>query len=246
MFKRNLLVFFLTLLFLVSCVTKSKKETLEEIFNKEYCEALVESALSRYMDFRWDSIEHRVYLPEDNFLEPILFINGFITSKSYGNQKFTLSSTWNIINKDTVCLLSTLFVNHENLGSVISITGKEDYMNEIMDSAQFNRKIQEQLQKERELQERKLQAAKEREKSVVLANQNKTKVHFGISSADYYGFGKEYQKNFIDGLIGKGAYEFAKPIFGRKDKFVGFEIHSKHGKCCGHENILKYAEFKET
>lgn len=242
MIKRSIFIIFLSTFFLASCSTKSKKEAMEEAYNKEYCEVLVDSVLSRYMDYIWDSIEHRVYFKEEKNLEPMLLINGYIVSKSYGNQKLQLSSIWNILNEGNVCHLSLLELNHKDLGSVVSITGKEDYMKHIMDSAQFNRKIQEYQHREQELQQKKLQTAKEYEKSVVLANQNKTKVHFGISSADYYGFGIEYQKNFIDGLIGKGAYEFAKPIFGRKDKFVGFEIHSKHGKCCGHENILKYAE----
>lgn len=240
-FLYSIVVCLYSSIFLLSCNTKTEREKLEENYNEEYCKALVDSVLSDYMDYRWDSICYYVYIPEQKDQEPMLIINGQVKSKTYNNEEFQVHSFWNIDGVQKGNTFSNLDVYHKEIGQIISITNGHPIYDSIMDCTEFNQKMVEYSYKMEERRQLSLQAAKEREDAVRLANKNKTKVHFGMSELDYYSAGEDYQKNFIDGLIGKGAYELANPIFG-KGKFVGFEIHSKHGISCNHANIYSYAK----
>ena len=220
-----------------SCTSKSAQEKLEDAYSKEYCQQIMNEVLSKYMIVDWDSIARQVYIPEDNS-GSMLIVDGYGKCSSYGNERFHVSSVWRI-NKDAKdCDFSSMQIRHKELGDIISINGPEDYTNSIMDSTEFAQKFAANKVTKSEI-------ANERTNMVALAYQNKTKVHFGMTAEEYKQCGREFQRNFIDGLIGPGAFDKAKPSFVR-DKFVGFEINSGRNQSVSHKNIIANAEVTKS
>ena len=220
-----------------SCTSKSAQEIIEDAYSKEYCQQIMNEVLSKYMIVDWDSIARQVYIPEDNS-GSMLIVDGYGKCRSYGNERFHVSSVWRINEGAKDCNFSTMQVRHKELGDIISINGPEDYMNSIMDSTEFAQKLAANKVKKSEV-------ANERANMVALAYQNKTKVHFGMTAEEYKQCGREFQRNFIDGLIGPGAFEKAKPSFAR-GKFVGFEINSGKNQSVSHKNIIANAEVTKS
>lgn len=235
------IVFPLFLIFFIcSCNTKTEEEKLEEKYNREYCDSILSMAISKYMDIKWDSIDHFISRVDNSlYSHYYLFVDGDGISKNYGNAKFHVNSTWEIVGNGQYLFFQSLSVQHSDLGSIITINDPKDSMiNHIIDSTNFKIKLKNHSKIKSEIY-------RERANAVRLAYQNKTKVHFGVSEDDYNHFDAGFQKNFIDGLIGNGAYELAQPVFA-KDKLVGFEICSWRGSRCGHENIIDNAEVVKT
>lgn len=225
-------VFLLASLFLLSCNTKTTEERIRERTDKETCKELLNEVLSEYMTIEWDSISFQVVQPE-NILAPMLTVDGYGRSNSYANEQFHVNSTWLLDETGEKHEFSSLNVSHKELGRIAFISGRNADNNSIVDSTTFKERLF-------EIQKKKQEKAREHANYVQLAYKNKTKVHFGITRDEYYQLGKEYQRDFYDGLIGKGASEYAKPFF-VKDKFVGFEINDYHSKA-SHGNIYTYAK----
>lgn len=232
---RNHLVISVCLLasiFLLSCNTKTTEERNRERIDKETCKNLLNEVLSEYMTIEWDSISFQVVQPE-NILVPMLTVEGYGRSDSYANEQFHVNSTWLMNETGEKHDFSSLKVSHKELGRIAYISGRNADNNSIVDSKSFKERLF-------EIQKKKQEKAKEHANYVQLAYKNKTKVHFGITRDDYYQLGREYQRVFYDGLIGKGASEFAKPFF-VKDIFVGFEINDYHSRA-SYTNLYAYAK----
>ena len=202
---------------LLSCNTKTQEERNIESIDKDICKEL----LSDYMTIEWGSINIQIIKP-NNILAPMLMVDGYGRSVPYANERFNVTSNWLLTETDKKYVLSFLKVSHKEVGRIIYISGHNADNSSIIDSVFFKEKLF-------GIRKNKQEKAKEHANYIQLAYKNKTKVHFGIQRDEYYQLGREYQKDFCDGLIGKGISEFAKPYF-VKDKFVGFEINDYHNR----------------
>ena len=158
-------------------------------------------------------------------------------SKEFGNERFYVDAFGLAKQNSPDDTGYSLTIRHKLLGEVMYLKENDTILSHNMEPASFLRLLKECKQKEYDVM-------KERRNAVKLAYQNKTKVHFGISKTKYEQLGSGYQKNFIDGLIGKDVYELAKPTFA-KGKFVGFEISGADTKDrINMENLWKNANLK--
>ncbi len=219
-----------------SCSNKSPSEKRQEMYDKKWAQTQLDNILSPYLHMDWDTASLKITF--NDVVPPV--IEEYGTCREYGSKQLKVYSVWSMSFDDMKDAYPiSLYVRH---GDITVLSKAHDGSITIeLDSMEFENAVKKYRQDQQEKAEEKRAALRESKNAVDLANRNKTKVHFGMSELDYYAAEKIFQKNFIDGLIGKGAYELSKPIFG-KGKFVGFEIHSKHGRSCGHENVINNAK----
>ena len=229
---RVISVYLFASIVLLSCNTKTQEERIMERIDKETCKELLNEVLSDYMPIEWDSINFQVIKP-NNILALMLTVDGYGRSVLYANERFNVTSNWLLTETGEKYDFSSIEVSHKEVGRIVYISGRNSDNNYIIDSVAFKEKLF-------EIRKEKQEKAKEHANYIQLAYKNKTKVHFGITRDEYYQLGREYQKDFYDGLIGKGASEFAKPLF-VKDKFVGFNIYDYHNKA-SYINLYTYAK----
>lgn len=232
----TIIAYLFSLALLISCSAKPTVEKLEDRYNIDKCKELLEEVLSEHIAIDWDSIAYDVIKREYD-LDYKLIIDGYGKSAKYGNERFHVKSVWSLLSNGKSEEFLTVTVKHKELGEIISISGKNKESYSITDSVAFKEKL---FEKRKKVQE----VAKEHANYIQLSNKNKTKVHFGMSRDEYYQLGREFQKYFYDGLIGKRASEFAKPLF-VNDKFVGFDINDHHSRA-SYTNIYSYAKEVKT
>ena len=215
----NLLLWVCLLLLCLSCSTKSPIEKWHEMYDKEWAQSQLDSILSPYLHMDWDKTSLNITFSDA--VPPTIKESGIC--KEYGNAKLEVYSVWSLPfdNADNAYPIS-LYVRH---GDVTVLSKASDgTINIELDSAEFENAVREfRLTRQAEAKEKKMALA-ERKEATNLANRNKTRVHFGMSSKDYYNCNKLFRENFVNGLVGDGAFNsYYEPLF-VNGKFVGFEV----------------------
>jgi len=221
---------FITLLFLVclllSCFSCSKKSPIErwyEMYNKEWAQAQLDSILSPYLHMDWDTASLKVDFSD--VVPPV--IEGYGKCRDYGNTKLKVYSVWSLPFDNVNDAYPISF--HVRYGSVTILSMASDRTITVeLDSTEFENAVREYRQTQHAKAEEKRAALQERKDAVNLANRNKTRVHFGMSLKDYYNCDKLFIENFVNGIIGKGAFDSHFDPFFADGKFVGFEIDSRN------------------
>jgi len=176
---------------------------------------LIDSTLSSYIRLQWESFNITTSCSKNDTIKNI---KGTLHSDQYFYKKFDVAGSYMIHQNSPICKF--LSVNHEKVGNIFEMKEMYDSIFTFYtDSATFLKKLNQYW----EYPDEEDQKVLDRFNIVARAYANETKVHFGISEYEYKTLGKDYQRNFYDGLIREGAYELAEPIF-MKGKFVGFEI----------------------
>ncbi len=177
--------------------------------------ALIDSTLSSYIRLQWESFNITSSYSNNDTIKNI---KGKLRSDQYFNKTFDVAGSYKIRQNSAICKI--LSVSHEKVGNIFEMKEMYDSIFTFYtDSATFLEKLNQYW----EHPDKEDQLALDRFNLVARAYANETKVHFGISEYDYKTLGKDYQRNFYEGLIGKGAFELAKPRFYR-NKFIGFDI----------------------
>ena len=190
--------------------------------------AMIDSTLPSYIRSQWESFNiTSSYINKDT----VKNIKGTLQSDQYFYKSFDVIGSFKIIHNSPICIY--LSVSHEKVGNILEMKEMYDSIFTFYtDSAMFLRKLNHYW----EHPDKEDQILIDRFNLISRAYANETRVHFGISEYEYKTLGKEFQKNFYEGLIGEGAFELAKPIF-RKEKLVGFEIMELHDKTFNSNNI---------
>ena len=202
------------------------------MYDKEWAQSQLDSILSPYLHMNWD--ESSLTITFSDAVPPT--IKEYGTCKEYGNVKLEVYSVWSLPfdNADNAYPIS-LYVRH---GDVKVLSKESDgTINIELDSAEFRNAVIEFRQtRQAEAEEKKIALA-ERKDAINLANRNKTRVHFGMSSKDYYNCDKLFRENFVNGLVGDGAFNsYYEPSF-VNGIFVGFEV-----RISKYDNLFTKAE----
>ncbi len=195
--------------------------------------AMIDSTLSPYIRLQWESFNITSSYSNNDTVKSI---KGTLQSVQYFNKSFDVAGSYKIHQNSPVC--KYLSVSNEKVGNIFEMKEMYDSLFTFYtDSAMFLEKLNQYWEHPDEEDQRVL----DRFNLVERAYANKTKVHFGISEYEYKTLGKDYQRNFYEGLIGKGAFEIAKPIFYR-NKFIGFEIIGERDKSFNFDHVLGNAK----
>lgn len=208
----------------------SKKN--DSILNAQV-KAMIDSTLSLYIRMQWESFNITSSYSNNDTIKSI---KGTLQSDQYFNKTFDVAGSYKIHQNSPVCKF--LSVSHEKVGNIFEMKEMYDSLFTFYtDSATFLKKLNQYWEHPDEED----QIVLDRFNLVERAYANKTKVHFGISEYEYKTLGKDYQRNFYEGLIGKGAYELAKPKFYR-NKFIGFEIIGGRDKSFNFDHVWDNAK----
>ena len=218
--KHHNAFFTLFLFLLASCLTCSRNQESnsskknDSILNAQV-KAMIDSTLSPYIRLQWESFTITSSYSNNDTVKSI---KGTLQSDQYFNKSFDVAGSYKIYQNSPVC--KYLSVSYEKVGNIFEMKEMYDSLFTFYtDSALFLEKLNQYWEHPDEED----QIVLDRFNLVERTYANKTKVHFGISEYKYKTLGKDYQRNFYEGLIGKGAFELAKPKFCR-NKFIGFEI----------------------
>ena len=191
------------------------------MYGKEWAQSQLDSILSPYLHMDWNKASLKITFSD--VVPPV--IEEYGKCREYGNTQLKVYSVWSLPfdNADDAYPIS-FYVRH---GDVTVLSKASDGTITVeLDSAEFENAVIKYRQDQQEKEEEKRAALQERKNAVDLANRNKTRVHFGMSSKEYYSCDKLFRENFANGLIGKGAFNsHFDPSFA-DGKFVGFEVHS--------------------
>lgn len=218
--------------FLLSCA-KTDEELLLEKYNSHYVASLLDKVLKPYIQIKWDSVSVDVGEDENGYLLGIS-VYAYGQSKDFGNERFYVDAFWPDEFENSNDLGYMVNVRHEAVGEIVQVVQNDDILTHYMTKEEFLNTLRREKLKQKDI-------VRERKKSVDLAYENKTKVHFGITRNEYYDYDAEYRKNFIDGLVGKDTYELATPSFSG-GKFVGFEVNSSRYNSVNTANMVAKAQ----
>ena len=227
------------LLLALSCSTKSPVDKWHEMYNKEWAQTQLDSILTPYLHMDWDTTSLKITFSDA--VPPI--IEEYGTCKEYGNTKLKVYSVWSLPfdNADDAYPIS-FYVRY---GDVTVLSRMNDGSITVeLDSAGFQNAVEVYWQEQRAKKEEESVARQERKNAIDLANRNKTRVHFGMSSKDYYNCNKLFRANFVNGLIGDGAFDSHFEPYFSNGMFVGFEISSS-GKI-KYDNVMNHASMTKS
>lgn len=228
-----IVIYVLLLVFTVSCLSSSRNQESDDspkndsILNAQV-KAMIDSTLSTYIRLQWESFNiTSTYSNNDTTKN----IKGTLRSDQYFNRTFDVAGSYKIRQNSAICKF--LSVSYGKIGNIFEMKEMYDSIFTFhTDSVTFMKKLNQYWEHPDEED----QISLDRFNLISRAYANETKVHFGISEDEYKRYGKEYQRNFYEGLIGKGAYELADPKFYR-NKFIGFEIWETKDKTFSTSNI---------
>lgn len=223
----------------MSCSMKSDEELLKQKMDKEKLRTLLDDATNKFFEIKWDTVFYLV----DSYVPTQLHLHGEGKSKEYGNHTFQVEAVYNYIkDKDSIDFLSTQ-VSHKELGEIISVFSYDMDLEETISPDEFIIKLQ---------NHRKWYALLQNENRnyAELANVNKTQIHFGMTEADYkqlqdeFKDYKQFERNFIDGLIGKGTYDQSRffDINFAKGKLSSIEFCNEENQDYSYSNLEKYGK----
>lgn len=193
------------------------------MYDKKWAQSQLDNILSSYLHMDWDTASLKIEFSD--VVPPI--VEEYGTCREYGNIKLKVYSVWSLpFDNVNDAYPMSFYVRHGNV-TVLSMANDGTITVEL-DSTEFVKAVMIDKQVQQEKAEEKRAALQEREDAVDLANRNKTRVHFGMSLKDYYNCDKLFLENFVNGLIGKGAFNsHFDPSFA-DGKFVGFEVDSRN------------------
>lgn len=227
------------LLLALSCSTKSPVDKWHEMYNKEWAQTQLDSILTPYLHMDWDTTSLKITFSDA--VPPI--IEEYGTCKEYGNTKLKVYSVWSLPfdNADDAYPIS-FYVRY---GDVTVLSRMNDGSITVeLDSAGLQNAVEVYRQEQRAKTEEERLARQERKNAIDLANKNKTRVHFGMSSKDYYSSSKLFRANFVNGLIGDGAFDSHFEPYFSNGIFVGFEISSSSK--IKYDNVLNHASMTRS
>lgn len=222
------------LLLALSCSTKSPVDKWHKMYNKEWAQTQLDSILAPYLHMDWDTNSLKITFSDA--VPPI--IEEYGTCKEYGNTKLKVYSVWSLPfdNADDAYPMS-FYVRY---GDVTVLSKANDGSITVeLDSAGFQNAVEVYKKEQRAIKEEERTARQERKNAVDLAYSNKTRVHFGMSSKDYYNCNKLFRTNFVNGLIGDGAFDSHFEPYFSNGIFVGFEISSSSK--IKYDNVMNHA-----
>lgn len=223
----------------LSCSTKTSKEKWYAMYDKEWAQSQLDSILSPYLHMDWDSASLKISFSD--VVPPT--IEEYGTCREYGNTKMKVYSVWSLpFEKVEDAYPISFYVRYGDV-NVLSMTSNGSITVEL-DSIEFENAVIHYRQTQQEIAEERKEAVQERKDAVELAYSNKTRVHFGMTSKDYYKCDKLFRENFVNGLIGNGAYDSHFEPYFSKGKLVGFELLSS-GKI-NYDNILNHASMTKS
>lgn len=222
-----------------SCSTKSPIEKWHEMYDKEWAQSQLDSILSPYLHMDWDTASLKISFSD--VVPPI--VEEFGTCREYGNKRLKVYSVWSLpFENVNGAYPISFYVRH---GDVTVLSKANDgSINIELDSTEFVNAVLEYERAQNEKAEEKRAALQERKDAVELSNRNRTRVHFGMSSKEYYSNDKLFRENFVNGLIGDGAFDSHFEPYFANGKFVGFEISSS-GKI-NFDNVINYASMTKS
>lgn len=227
-------------MFFLSCSIKTDEELLKQKMENENLRTLLDNATKKYFEIKWDTVYYLV----DSYIPTQLHLHGAGKAKEYGNHTFHVEAIYNYIKeKDSIDYQST-HVSHKELGEIISTFSYGMDIEEIISPDEFITQLQNQRKWSSILKNENLHYAE-------LANVNKTQVHFGMTEAEYekikteFKDYKQFEKNFINGLIGDGVYEHSRwnKLQFAKGKLSLIEFHNKDNEYLSYSNLEKYGKF---
>ncbi len=205
-----------------SCSTKSPIEKWHEMYDKEWAQSQLDSILSPYLHMDWDTASLKISFSD--VVPPI--VEEYGTCREYGNKRLKVYSVWSLpFDNVNDAYPISFYVRHGDV-TVLSKANDGSIIIEL-DSTEFVNAVLEYEQAQKVKSEEKRAAFQERKDAVNLANRNKTRVHFGMSFNDFYNCDKLFRENFVNGLIGDGAFNSRFDPYFADGKFVGFEVHNK-------------------
>lgn len=232
--SKLIVIYFFFLILAGSCSSSSRNQKSDDsqkndsILNAQV-KAMVDSTLSSYIRLQWESFNITSSYSNNDTVKNI---KGTLRSDQYFNKTFDVAGSYKIGQNDPICKL--LSVSHGKVGNIFLMKEMYDSIFTFYtDSAMFLEKLNQYW----EHPDKEDQIVLDRFNLILRAYANETKVHFGISEYEYKTLGKDYQRNFYEGLIGKGAFELAQPVFSKNNKFVGFEIRETKDKSFNTNNI---------
>lgn len=231
--SKHIVIYFFFLILTGSCSSNSRNQEPDSskkndsILNAQV-KAMIDSTLSPYIRLQWESFNiTNSYSNNDT----VKSIKGTLQSDQYFNKSFDVAGSYKIHQNSPVC--KYLSVSHEKVGNIFEMKEMYDSLFTFYtDSAMFLEKLNQYWEHPDEED----QIVLDRFNLVARAYANETKVHFGISEDEYNRYGKEFQRNFYEGLVGSGTYELVEPIFS-KSAFVGFEVMEIYDKTFSTNNI---------
>lgn len=227
------------LLLCFSCTRKSAIDEWHDMYNKEWAQTQLDSILAPHLHMDWDTTSLKISFSE--VVPPV--IEEYCTCKEYGNTKLKVYSVWSLPfdNADKAYPIS-FYVRY---GDVTVLSKANDGSITVeLDSAEFQNATEVYRQEQREKTEEERAARQEQKNAVDLANRNKTRVHFGMSSKDYYKCNKLFRANFVNGLIGDGAFNSHFEPYFSNGIFVGFEISSSSK--FKYDNVMNHASMTRS
>lgn len=232
--SKLIVIYFFFLILAGSCSSSSRNQKSDDsqkndsILNAQV-KAMVDSTLSSYIRLQWESFNITSSYSNNDTVKNI---KGTLRSDQYFNKTFDVAGSYKIGQNNPICKL--LSVSHGKVGNIFLMKEMYDSIFTFYtDSAMFLEKLNQYW----EHPDKEDQIVLDRFNLILRAYANETKVHFGISEYEYKTLGKDYQRNFYEGLIGKGAFELAQPVFSKNNKFVGFEIRETKDKSFNTNNI---------
>ena len=207
-----------------------------EKYSKDWAQSQLDSILAPYLHMEWDKSSLEITFSD--VVPPI--IKEYGTCKEYGNVQLEVYSVWSLpFDNVNDAYPISLFVRYGNV-NVLSKASDGSIQVEL-DSAEFDNAVREYRKALKIEAEEQRKALAERKNAVDLANRNNTKVHFGMSSKDYYNYNKLFKENFVNGLIGEGAFDSSFEPYFSNGVFVGFEV-----KCRNYEILTEKATMVDT
>ena len=193
------------------------------MYNEEWAQGQLDSILSPYLHMDWDKASLKITFSD--VVPPV--IEEYGKCREYGNTKLKVYSVWSLPFDDmNDAYPISFYVRH---GDVTVLSKAYDGSITVeLDSTEFVNAVMEYKQAQKEKAEEKRAALQERKDAVDLANRNKTRVHFGMSSLNYYSCDNLFLENFVNGLIGEGALNSYFEPYLAKGKFVGFEVKNRN------------------
>ena len=229
--------FFFFLLLAGSCSLNSNNQesvdsrNSDSIINAKVKE-LIDATLSPYMRYQWESFKITNSCSNNDTVKNI---KGTICSEQYFYKTFNVAGVYKIKQNKPIC--RSLIVSHTKAGNILEVKEMYDSVFTFYtDSASFLDNLIQYYEHPSSGD----QMALDRYNLAARAYANETKVHFGMSEDEYITLGKDYQRNFYEGLIGKGAFELARPKF-YKNKFIGFDIIGARDKSFSYNNVMSHA-----
>lgn len=214
-------------LFLLACNTDSKEERLKRMYNVNYIQHVLDSVFSKDLKIVFDSVYIEVFTDEEGH-DNITFLGEGKSSKYFDENVKVLFSPTNGYSE----------VTHSEVGRISDCLLQTPPYTGFMPPEEFAQKLATKKSSS-------LKAKEEKKNLSQFAYANKTVVHFGMSADEYQNTDWQLRRNHIEGLIGKGAAEFAQAVF-YDNKLVGYKLHNSDVRSINYDHVRQNAQLIDS